>query len=683
MKRFLIISIGFSILIFIGMYLYFVEGVYLSFREPETIETPFYIKDQQFYYASDNGPVLIDVKGIEVDASFGPHRANDFTIDDETWLRWFRLIRNTGANTVRVSTVMDDTFYRALYDYNSANTEPLFLLQGIRVAYDEVNMDQTQGKMRFYNLLKEDARDVIDIVHGRNYILGNNQKGSGLYRYNLSPWVLGYLIGDEWNQDMISYIDHTLTDDFEDYVGKYVETSVESTAFEKLIAALLDDMIRYETNKYHTQRPISVNSTFVMDPFEYHTHIKQQLGKINRFTMDHFLLTEHQHAGLFASYAYEDWPAEASEYIINENVRSTSFSDYLTELQEAHDMPVIISSFGYPSDMYLNQEGDQGLLLTNDLQLFEESGFNGAVIRSLQDVWDRRTVQTAFMYALEEIHEWHDALTPTQHFGLIGFEPYREDTLMRIDGAEDDWIDVAYTKEDTLKVTRDHRYLYLLAKSTDIDPDQSLYVGFDVHPALGVTVMPQVGVTLESPIEFLLAIQPNTDGIMYVIRRYQGARQHFLERVNGVNPYVDLPERPNSFERVVVAERTKEITQEDATDYTYPYRFQEVYPLKSQRTTSVSPDIYITDSQVELRIPYGLLNMYDPIKPTVHDDYYENYGVEPVSINQLTLSLYSEEGIIIDSVAVPLDSLRSTVDVEEIIKPAYDQVKAHWGGGAE
>ncbi|GEN57061.1 hypothetical protein GCM10012290_10630 [Halolactibacillus alkaliphilus] len=683
MKRFLIISLGFSILIFIGVYLYFVEGVYWSFRAPETIDTPFYTEDQQFYYATNSGAVPIDIKGIEVDASFGPYRANDFTIDDDTWLRWFQLIKNTGANTVRVSTIMDDTFYRALYDYNSDNNDPLFLLQGIRVAYDEVNMDQTQGQMRFYNLLKEDARDAIDIVHGRNFILGNNQKGSGLYRYNLSPWVLGYLIGDEWNQDLISYINHTLTDDFEDYVGTYIETSFDSTAFEKLIASLIDDMIRYETNKYHTQRPISVNSTFVMDPFEYHTHIKQQLGKINRFTMDHFLLTEHQHAGLFASYAYEDWPEEASEYILNEKTNSTSFSDYLTELQEAHNMPVIISSFGYPSDMYLNQEDDQGVLLIGDLQLFEESGFNGAIIRSLQDVWDRRTVQTAFKYALEEIHEWHDALTPTQHFGLIGFESYRKDTLMRIDGAEDDWVDVAYTKEDTLKVTRDHSYLYVLAKSVDIDPDQPLYLSFDIHPTMGTTLMPQKGITLEAPSEFLLAIRPNMDGIMYVIERYQGARQQFLERVNGVNPYVVLPERPNSFVRVVVAERTKEITQEDATDYTYPYQFKEVSPLKSQLTPSVSPDIYITDKQVELRIPYGLLNMYDPMKPTVHDDYYENYGVEPLSINQFTLSIYNEEGIIIDSVVVPLNRLHSTADVEEIIKPAYYQVKAHWGGGAE
>jgi hypothetical protein len=684
MKRFLLIATGASVLIFIGLYLYFVEGAYLAFLSKGEIDTPFYTSDQQFFIEAGNTDHAIEIKGIEVDSSYGPQRGNDFPIDIDTWQRWFGLIQDMGANTVRVSTVMNDTFYRALYQYNEEKSTPLYLLQGIRVSYDEIGSEEESVRMRFYSILKEDARDVIDIVHGRNVIMTNERKGSGFYRYDLSPYVIGYLIGDEWNQDMISYFDHTLNREDTSYDGEYIKTAPDATTFETLMATLVDDMIRYETNKYQTQRPISVNSTFVMDPFEYPSHIKQQIGKINHFTMDHLLSTDEHLSGLFASYSYEEWPEEAFGFIETESTGVT-INDYLRELNDAHDMPVIMSSFGYPGEDYLNQTNDQGEQLVHDLALFQTSGLNGAIIRSFQDVWDRRNVTTAFMYDLQQIHEWPDALTPNQHYGLIGFKPYRDDVLMTVDGDDTDWGDVAnlsQTEGETMKVTRDHGYLYILIESAVISADQPLYFGFDIHPELGNTEMNQMDVSLTEPIEFLLGILPEIGGVMRVVENYQALRPQFLERVNGVNPYIELPKAPLGFERFKVAERNLNITEENATSYTYPYTFKDVYPLVLNGE-GAETDIYLWEDHVELRIPYGLLNMYDPLKPTVHDDYYTHYGVEPVPINGFHLSIITSNGVTTDAVWVPLDPLSGDVEVEEVTKPSYERVKSYWGGEDE
>jgi len=684
MKRFLIIAITLSVVVFVGFYLYFVEGAYVAFLSEDKVDTPFFTEDQQFFVEDADGKRQIEIKGVELDSSYGPQRGNDFTIEEDVWKRWFGMIKEMGANTIRISTVMDATFYEALYHYNENNEDPLFLIQGIRVSYDEVNGDENGERMRFYSLLKEDARDVIDIIHGRNLILTNERKGSGLYRFDLSPYVIGYLIGDEWNQDMISYLDHTLNDDETRFNGEYIQTTPEATSFEKLMASLVDDMLRYETNKYQTQRPIAVNSTFVMDPFEYPAHIRQQLGKINRFTMDHFVSKDQHLSGLFASYSYEEWPEEAFQFIKTESAKVT-MSDYLSELTNVHDMPVIMSSFGYPSETYINQAYDQGDKLIEGLTMFQESGLNGAIIRSFQDVWDRRNVTTAFMYDLQQIHEFSDALTPNQHYGLIGFKPYRDEVLMTIDGNKSDWEDVTSLSagtDATIKVTRDHAYLYIMIESEAIQENNPLYFGFDFHPELGVSHINQMDLTLTEPIEFLLGILPDMGGVMRVVENYQASRQQFLERVNGVNPYITLPKEPPVFERFMIAERNQELTEENGTEYTYPYTFSDVFPLVLNGTVNQT-DIHLGDNHVELRIPYGLLNIYDPLKPTIHDDYYANYGVEPLSIDGFHLSMLTGNGLETDSIWVPLDSLSGDVSVEEVIKPSYERVKSYWGGEDE
>lgn len=47
----------------------------------------------------------------------------------------------------------------------------------------------------------------MDILHGRKQVW-NTDFGSSHYHYDLSPWVLGYVVGDDWNSGTVAYTNH-------------------------------------------------------------------------------------------------------------------------------------------------------------------------------------------------------------------------------------------------------------------------------------------------------------------------------------------------------------------------------------------------------------------------------------------------------------------------------------------
>lgn len=686
MKRYLIIMVTLIVIVLAGNYLYFVKGFYFNFNKENTILTPFYIEDKVIYQT--DGHKKIEIRGVELDSSYGPKRGTDYSIDEETYLRWFKEIQQMGANTIRISTIYDDQFYKAFYKYNKDNKQPLYLIQGIRAATDEFETKRKIDQFEFYQTLLNDGLHVVDLIHGKKILLTNNHKGNGFYFYDISPWVIGYLIGDEWDQDTISYINDTLEKE-DTYNGEYVSTTKQSTNFEIMMAKLIEKIVSYEAKKYHTQRLISVNSTFLMDPFQYQEHFAVQIGKLNNFTIDHIKPTSKMKSGLFASYAYEHFDYPLLPLIEPKQLKSyPNVKDYFDLLNKAHKMPVIISSIGYPSDSYLNNEEKQEDILLKQLKMFDKFGYNGSIIRSWQDVWDRRAFETSYAVDLQQIHEWHDPLTSRQHFGLIGFQPYRDNTLMKIDGKNDDWQDVEESfKNGKTKIatTRDHTYLYLWLEDSTIIKDKPFYIAFDTHPKLGNENPNVVKSTFDKKMDFILKVDPSVGAKMYVHERYQSVRQNFLELTNGRNPYFNDPEiDSNKFEAIKFLKLNKKILSEE--EFTnrkkvFHYKFEDIHPLKIlDEENQELADIAIDNGKMEIRIPYQLLNVYDPLIFTIHDDYYQHFGVEPIQIKHFYLNFSDGNHALSKSIEIQVEPLKSLERVNEYFKPSYYSVKKYWKG---
>ncbi len=689
MKRYLLIVVLLIVMVLVGYYFYYMKGFYVDIRKETTITTPFYIDNKTIYQKRADGNQEFVIRGVEMDSSYGPKRATDFAIDEETYLRWFEQIQQMGANTIRVSTILDDNFYKAFYEYNKDRKQPLFLLQGIRVATDEFKTKRNKDYFDFYQTLLKDGRDVIDIIHGKKVILTNKHKGSGFYFYDISPWVVGILIGDEWDQDTISYLNHTL-DKEPAFIGEYVTTTEQSTNFEIMMAKVIENIVRYESKKYHSQRPISVNSTFLMDPFQYQEHYAVQIEKKNAFNIDRIKPTAQMKAGLFASYAYEDFDFSLLPLIDSSELKSFSdVKNYFELLNRVHEVPVIISSIGYPSDSYFHNTKKQEHEIVEKLKMFDSLGYNGNVIRSWQDVWDRRAFETSYAVDLQQINEWHDPLTSTQHFGLIGFKPYRGEVLMQVDGNDDDWQDVVESfQNETTKVlmTRDHAFLYFWLEDPAITNDQPFYIGLDLHPELGSKTPLLFNITFDRNIDFLIVVNPLAGARVYVHERYQGVRQNFLELTNGRNPYFYYPDKDsNNFEIVKYLKRNKKILTEEELllkqrrIYHYYFKDMELLKLFNGQQTEQS-DLAVEDGRIEIRIPYQLLNIYDPLKFTIHDDYYQHYGVEPLQIDRLYLAIGNGKFTNPKSTEIYVEQLKQLDRVKEYIKPSYYAVQNYWKG---
>ena len=46
-------------------------------------------------------------------------------------------------------------------------------------------------------------------------------------------------------------------------------------------------------------------------------------------------------------------------------------------------------------------------------------------------------------------------------------------------------------------------------------------------------------------------------------------------------------------------------------------------------------DYIIQGDEIEIRIPWLLLNFYNPSEMVIHDDYYEHYGIERLNIDRM------------------------------------------------
>ena len=248
----LIIVLGFSCL-----YAYYYLGVYVDFAPNAPVTTFMKADEDTIYMERDGVYEPFEIRGVDLGVAIPGEWATDFAIDEETYLRWFQMISDLGANTIRVYTILHDDFYNAFYKYNTQREadgeEPLWLIHGVWVDDYSHNSHKDIYDEGLLPEMIEDCKTIIDIIHGQRFHLGRDGDGSGFYRNDVSKWVIGYILGVEWEPSLVTYTDQNNPDKTE-YVGKYMRTTDDATPFETALAQLGDAVIEYETTRYKEQR---------------------------------------------------------------------------------------------------------------------------------------------------------------------------------------------------------------------------------------------------------------------------------------------------------------------------------------------------------------------------------------------------------------------------------------------
>lgn len=355
MKKFIILCSVLITIILILDICYYRFDIYIDFQPNKEITTFSKTKGKDIYVKNaENKFEKFEIKGVDLGTGIPGHSATDYAINEETYLRWFKQIQELGANTIRVYTILQDDFYNAVYEYNENNPKPLYIIQGLDVDdYAQFSSVDAYSE-EFFGQMIEDSKIVSDVIHGKRKILTKKKYGNGNYQKDISKWVIGYILGADWEDTTVAYTDETKIRK-SSYKGKYMYTTEEATPFEAMLANAGDKLYEYETNRYKDQRLIAFSNWPQTDPFSYSQDITEHFRKVIKVDTEHIKTTENVISGIFASYHiypyfpdYLSYVPEVSTFV-DETGKVNTYREYLKRINNHHSIPVIVSEFGVPS----------------------------------------------------------------------------------------------------------------------------------------------------------------------------------------------------------------------------------------------------------------------------------------------------------------------------------------------
>lgn len=589
------------------------------------------------------------IKGVNMGVGEPGHFPGEVAITKVDYLRWFKEIGDMNANAIRVYTLQSPQFYEAFYEYNQTAQKPLYLFHGTWV--NEENLVQT--KNAFAQINTDDARteikNMIDIIHGHANLSARAGHASGLYKYDISKYVLGIIVGTEWDPGMVANTD-AVNKNIGQFEGKYFKT-VDASPFEIWLAGLMDYASNYEANQYHWQHSMSFTNWVTTDLLKHPAEplANEDLVSVNP---NHIKSAEEFHAGLFASYHiypyYPDFLNYEKKYVdyVDRFGKKNDYAGYLHDLLAAHNMPVLVAEFGVPSsrglthrnvygmDQGYHSEQEQGNIDKQLYQSIVSEGYAGGLVFTWQDEWFKRTWNTMDFDDPNRRPYWDNEQTNEQHFGLLGFEPGNKETGITVDGNPNDW-DIAgvkniyhsTNKNDSLKdvrITSDSGYLYyLLTYNKPVNfSNQSSYLLLDTVPNQGETtinISNQTKVQTNLGVDFLVKLAgPNASRIL--VDSYYDTFYFQYENLLHM-----IPEEPNAnkknngvfnpirlaLNKQLTIPSTKEMIP--FQDYeTGDLKFGDANPMGKDFNSLTDVSISKDRKVVEGRIPWQLLNIKDP-----------------------------------------------------------------------
>ena len=106
MKKFIIACTAVIIAVTCWMFVSDRIGSTLSFNMNKEVKTFTTVSDKEILVDTGNGMEPFEIRGVDMGVGIPGHFATDYAIDKETYLRWFRMIKDMGANCVRVYTLL-------------------------------------------------------------------------------------------------------------------------------------------------------------------------------------------------------------------------------------------------------------------------------------------------------------------------------------------------------------------------------------------------------------------------------------------------------------------------------------------------------------------------------------------------------------------------------------------------
>lgn len=722
MKKF-VMAVAALVILYIGWdFAYYRLGWYVNLHPDEEISTFMEVRGDQIYRVTAESPEPFEIRGVNIGSGIPGEWSTDFAADRETYLRWFGQIQAMGANVIRVYTVQNDDFYEAFYEYNQNREQPLYLLHGVWVNDYIQNSHRDAYAPEFLDAFLQDCRTMVDVIHGNKKIsLGRMASGgSGFYRRDISPWVIGYILGVEWEDATVAYTNEKYAgvEGYTSFRGNYLYSSPEAEPFEVMLSRVGNSTIEYESERYREQRLVAFSNWPTTDPFIYPDTVANFFMKCGRVNVEHIKSTDAFLAGQFASYHVypyypdylnyvDDWSRfglNKADYALDGGKHNT-YRAYLKMLVNHHTMPVVIAEFGVPTSRGMAQrdrntgrsqgkmsEKDQERALAACWDDIQETGCSGGCVFSWQDEWFKRTWNTMYAVDLKRTPYWSDYQTNEQYFGLLAFDPGKERSVCYVDGDVSEWNagDVV-SEQDGISVSMkyDEKFLYFRIHRDGLCfGEETLFLPIDTTQKTGSSYCENFNLFFDRAADFLLVLDGENQSRLMVQERYESLRSTYSESEDGFNTYFteNIPEVDSPlFENVDMILQTAVALLDQTTEATAEN--YETGLLTYGNANPESPDFnsladfICSGDDIELKLPWQLLNFSDPSQMEIHDDYYDgNYGVAYQTIDTLYVGAGTAEGTKgrIRLSPLPLRGWGNDVDTHERLKSSYYMMQELW-----
>jgi hypothetical protein len=510
-------------------------GVRMPFRAG-----PKYFEVQQ----ADGSYKPFYMKGMNMSVAIPGHHPSEFPYDEKLYLGWLDQVADMNVNTVRLYTILPPEFYRALLAHNKAHpTRQLWLLHGI---WAEAPPNRNYLDQGYMDALEKEMRDAINVVHGKAVIAPAYGHAEGGYTADVSPWLVGWLVGREWEPDDITGFQE-IHPEFTSYSGQRV-SAYDVQPIESWLARICDYTVFYEEQNYSVQHPVTFSSWPPADPLshvsesniESESELASDTGetRVDIFSNDsvnlsakHFTAENLFPAGIYASYHvytyYPDFLDNDPQYQNTmDRFGRSNYAGYLSELKGYYDdRPLLVAEYGLPNGPVPAHQQAQGwnhgglseaevaAHMPRLTLAIHDSGCAGGIVFAWIDEWFKKVWMWVDMYdPYDEIRLWYNPLDAEENYGMLALRPTlagTQDLATTLTGNESEWsratklpgASVAFTdpaaltnappvEVESVAVSHDNGFVNVkvaLRNFGDWDfKNHAVYVGFDVlDPARG------------------------------------------------------------------------------------------------------------------------------------------------------------------------------------------------------
>lgn len=567
------------------------------------------------------------IHGVNIGIATPGHWFTEFPRDTSVYYRWLSQIGGMGANTVRIYTLLDPEFYKAFALYNQLHADtPLWLMQEIWPEEEPHGNDYLDDD--YQAEYEREIRWVVDAMHGNADIPERRGRAWGAYTADVSPYILGYLVGREL--EPIEVEDTNLLNAGYAFSGKYLKSHSEANPTEAWLAESTDYVVAYQQETYGWQHPVAIVNWPPLDMLDHESERNEQGEKIreynDRTTVDinHILPGPSLKAGIFGAYhIYPNYP----DFMNNDPLYDEyydgqgrfRYGGYLKQFMEHHRAyPAVVAEFGLATGMgnaHISPDGyhhgsmteaEQGAGIIRMYEAMEREGYAGGIIFEWMDEWAKKAWTTEpYMIPYDRQILWHNTVDPEQNYGILAYEavkPQRAASTATGDGA---------IVSAQLRLDASYLHMDITLRGSPDFTKERLLIGIDTYARDRGELLydPAIHETAPSGMEYLVVLDgKETSRLLaappsnYAAYRY-GSHGSLVE--------TGLFE---SMEKLI----NKARALEDGTPI--PAKYEDSSALRYGMPVGSTNHWIVNGNTITLRIPWTRINVSDPSEGRVLDD---------------------------------------------------------------